>query len=104
MDFITQWLETSCIKILTSSCGSLSLFSSCSLGYGPRLEFAVTMLEIPERRPDLFSKLIRSKETVVHLGGFINRHNSHYWAEQSLYKLLKKSQHRPFDCLGSDHS
>ena len=32
---------------------------------------------------------------MFHLGGSIKRHNSHFWADQSLYKLLKKSQHRP---------
>lgn len=60
-----------------------------------RLEFAEMMLELAERRHDLFSKVVWSDEAVFHLGGLINRHNSHYWAEQSPNKLLKKSQHRP---------
>ena len=56
-----------------------------------RREFSETMLELAERRHDLFSKVVWSDEAVFHLGGFINRHNSHYWAEQSPKKLLKKS-------------
>ena len=60
-----------------------------------RLEFAETMLELTERKPDLFSKLIWSDEAVFHLGGFVNRHNSHYWGKKSPNKLMKKSQHRP---------
>ena len=60
-----------------------------------RLELAELMLEIAEGRPDLFSKIVWSDEAVFHVGGFVNRHNSHYWVEKSPKKLLKKSQHRP---------
>ena len=58
-----------------------------------RLEFAETMLELTERRPDLFSKLIWRDKALVRFGGIINKHNSHFWAEQSPspYKLLKTS-------------
>ena len=56
------------------------------------LEF---MLELAERRPNLFLKLIWSDEALFNPGGFINRLNSHFWVEQSPYKLLKRSQHRP---------
>ena len=60
-----------------------------------RLEYAENMLEMSERRPDVFSKIIWSDEAVFHVGGFVNRHNSHYWAGKSPKKLIKKSQHRP---------
>ena len=45
------------------------------------LEFTETILELAERRLDMFSKLIWSDEAVFHLGGYINRRNSYYWAE-----------------------
>ena len=48
-----------------------------------KLEFTETMLELIERRPDLFSKLIWSDKALFHLGGIINnRHKSHVCAEQ----------------------
>ena len=48
------------------------------------LELIESMLELAERRPDLFSKLKRSDKAVFHLGGFKDRrrHKSHYFAEQ----------------------
>ena len=55
-----------------------------------RLEFAETMLEMPERRPGLFLKIIWSDEAVFHVGDFVNRHNSHYLVGQLPKKLLKK--------------
>ena len=51
-------------------------------------------LELAERRPDLFTKLIWSDEDLFDLGG-INRQISHFWAEQSSYKLLLQSQYQP---------
>ena len=59
-----------------------------------RLEFAETMLELAERRHDLFSKVVWSDKTVFLIGDFLNRNNSQYWAESSPKKLLKKLQHR----------
>ena len=59
------------------------------------LQFAETMLELADRRHTLFSKVVWSGEALFHLDGFINRNNSHYWAEQSPKNLLNKSQHRP---------
>ena len=60
-----------------------------------RIEFAETMLELSERRPDIFKKLIWSDEAIFHLGGFVNKHNCHYWAIESPPKLFKKSQRKP---------
>ena len=45
--------------------------------------------------PNLLENIIWSDEAVFHLGGFVNRHNSHYWAQETPKKLLKKSQSKP---------
>jgi len=60
-----------------------------------RLQFAESMLEIVRVNPNLFKKIVWSDEAVFHVGGFVNRHNSHHWGTHSPKKLLKKSQSRP---------
>ena len=60
-----------------------------------RLQFAESMLEIERVNPNLFKKIVWSDEAVFHVGGFVNRHNSHYWGIHSPKKLLKKCQSRP---------
>ena len=48
-----------------------------------RLEFAETFLNLQTQMPNLLENIIWSDEAVFHLGGFVNRHNSHYWAQEN---------------------
>ena len=36
--------------------------------------------------PHLFESIIWRDEAIFHLGGFVNRHNSHYWAKENSKK------------------
>lgn len=42
------------------------------------------MLAWKEERPNLFMNILWSDEGVFHVGGFVNRHNSHCWALDKL--------------------
>ncbi|XP_076028935.1 uncharacterized protein LOC143017855 [Oratosquilla oratoria] len=45
-----------------------------------RVEFGEMMLAWYEDWSDLFKNILWSDEAVFHIGGFVNRHNCHYWA------------------------
>lgn len=45
-----------------------------------RMEFGEIMLAWHEEWPNLFRNILWSDEAVFHVGGFVNRHNCHYWA------------------------
>ena len=46
-----------------------------------RMEFGEMMLAWLRDWPDLLKNILWSDEAVFHIGGFVNRHNCHYWAE-----------------------
>ena len=68
-----------------------------------RLEFAETFLNLQSQMPNLLENIIWSDEAVFHLGGFVNRHNSHYWAQENPKKLLKKSVKAKSNSLVRNH-
>ena len=60
-----------------------------------RMEFGESMLGWHAEWPDLFDNIIWSDEAVFHVGGFVNRHNSHYWASEDPLATVEKMQSRP---------
>jgi len=44
------------------------------------MEYGELMLGWHEDWPKLFENILWSDEAVFHVGGFVNRHNCHYWA------------------------
>ena len=71
-------------------CQSLSA-EDCDI----RMEFAESMLVWREEWSQLFHNIIWSDEAVFHVGGFVNRHNCHYWAEQDPRIPAEKLQTQP---------
>ena len=57
-----------------------------------REEFAVHMLQWHEIWHELFDNILWSDEAVFHIDGFVNRHNSHYWAEKDPLMTVEKEQ------------
>ena len=60
-----------------------------------RKEYGETMLAWHEDWPELFHNILWSDEATFHVGGFVNRHNCHYWAKSDPKVTMKKSQSRP---------
>ena len=60
-----------------------------------RMEFSEIMLAWYEDWPGLFQNILWSDEAVFHIGGFVNRHNCHYWAEEDPRIISEKFQNRP---------
>lgn len=60
-----------------------------------REEFSTHMLDWAEEWPELFDNILWSDEAIFHVGGFVNRHNSHYWAEQNPRITKEKALHNP---------
>lgn len=60
-----------------------------------RMEYGEIMLSWHSDWPDVFRNIIWSDEAVFHVGGFVNRHNCHYWAETNPGMTIEKSQGRP---------
>jgi len=48
-----------------------------------------------EGGPKLFENILWSDEAVFHIGGFISRHNCHYWAAHDPKVTVEKMQNRP---------
>jgi hypothetical protein len=53
------------------------------------------MLGWHEDFPQLFENILWSDEAIFHVGGFVNRHNYHYWAAQDSNMTVEKMQNRP---------
>ena len=45
-----------------------------------RMEYGELMLSWHEDWPKLFENILWSDQAVFHIGGFVIRHNCHYWA------------------------
>lgn len=60
-----------------------------------RSEYAEVMLAWHEQWPALFHNIIWSDESVFRVGGFVNRHNCHYWAGEDPKMPTEKLQTRP---------
>jgi hypothetical protein len=60
-----------------------------------RMEFGENMLAWHEDWPVLFQNILWSDEAVFYVGGFVNRHNCHYWAEEDPVVIAEKMQGRP---------
>lgn len=60
-----------------------------------RMEYGELMLGWYGDWPQLFENIIWSDEAIFHIGGFVNRHNCHYWAQHDPEATVEKSQSRP---------
>ena len=45
--------------------------------------------------PKLFENILWSDEAFFHIGGFVSRHNCHYWAAHDPEVTVEKMQNRP---------
>src|SRR5436190_21404892 len=61
------------------------------------MEFSQVMLAWKEESPNLFKRILWSDEAVFHVGGFVNRHNCHWWSAEKpgTSFCLEKIQTRP---------
>ena len=59
------------------------------------MEYGELMLGWQEDWPKLFENILWRDETVFHIGGFVNRHNCHYWKAYNPYVTVEKMQNRP---------
>ena len=59
-----------------------------------RLHYAEHMKEWIGREPALLDHILWSDEAIFFVGGFVNRHNCHYWAESSPHKIVQKIQNK----------
>ena len=57
-----------------------------------RMEFGEMMLAGLRDWPDLLKNILWSDEAIFHIGGFVNRHNCHYWAEEDPRVTSEKNQ------------
>jgi hypothetical protein len=48
-----------------------------------RMEFCTKLLEMIEVQPQFLSNLIMSDEAYFHLGGYVNKYNFGYWAQEN---------------------
>lgn len=71
-------------------CQSLSA-EDCDI----RMEFGENMLALYEEWSDLFKNILWSDEAVFHIGGFVKRHNCHYWAGEDPFVMSAKMQNLP---------
>ena len=62
-----------------------------------RMEYGELMLGWYEDWPELFENILWSDEAVFHVGGFVNRHNCHYWGtnETDPKQTVERMQTRP---------
>ena len=60
-----------------------------------RMEYGELMLGRHEDWPKIFENILWSDETVFHIGGFVIRHNCHYWAAHEFEVTVEKKQNRP---------
>jgi len=60
-----------------------------------RMEYGELMLSWHEDWPKLFENILWSVEAVFNVGGFVNRHNCHYWAAHDPEVTVEKMQNRP---------
>ena len=60
-----------------------------------RMEYGELMLGRHEDWPKIFENILWSDETVFHIGGFVIRHNCHYWAARDPGVTVEKMQNRP---------
>ena len=63
--------------------------------YARRLLFADQMEAWLRQTPTLLSNILWSDEAVFCVGGFVNRHNCHYWAEYNPHITVEKAQRKP---------
>lgn len=59
-----------------------------------RMEYGEIMLGWHGDWPELFDNIVWSDEAIFHVGGFVNRHNCHYWAEFDPKVTAEKMQNR----------
>jgi hypothetical protein len=59
------------------------------------MEYGELMLGWHEDWPKLFENILWSDKTVFHIGGFVSRHNCHYWAAHDPEVTVEKMQNRP---------
>lgn len=59
------------------------------------LEYGEMMVQMAEDQPDIYKNIVWTDEATFHVGGFVKRHNSHYWGKEDPKRLLKKSQNKP---------
>ncbi|CAF3770620.1 unnamed protein product [Rotaria sp. Silwood1] len=60
-----------------------------------RMEFSEIMLSWKDDWPELFDNILWSDEAVFHVGGFVNRHNCHYWANKDPGMTIERMQSQP---------
>jgi len=60
-----------------------------------RMEYEELMLGWHDDWPELFENILWSNEAVFHIGGFVNRHNFHYWAAHDPEVTEEKLQNCP---------
>jgi len=60
-----------------------------------RMEYGELILGWHEDCPELFENILWSDKAVFHIGGFVNRHNSHYWAVHDPEMTVERMQNRP---------
>ena len=60
-----------------------------------RMEYGELILGWHEDCPELFENILWSDKAVFHIGGFVSRHNSHYWAAHNPEVTVEKMQYRP---------
>ncbi|CAF4646489.1 unnamed protein product [Rotaria sp. Silwood1] len=59
------------------------------------MEFSEIMLSWKDDWPELFDNILWSDEAVFHVGGFVNRHNCHYWANKDPGMTIERMQSQP---------
>ena len=59
-----------------------------------RLQYAEDMREWMAREPALLDNILWSDEAIFFVGGFVNKHNCHYWADSNPHKIIHKIQNK----------
>ncbi|CAF3023534.1 unnamed protein product [Rotaria sp. Silwood2] len=60
-----------------------------------RMEFSEIMFGWKDDWPELFDNILWSDEAIFHVGGFVNRHNCHYWGDKDPGMKIEKMQSQP---------
>ena len=60
-----------------------------------RMEFGEMVLAWFRDWPDLLKNILWNDEAVFHIGGFVNRHNCHFWAGEDLRVTSEKMLNQP---------
>jgi hypothetical protein len=58
------------------------------------MEYGVLVLGWQEDWPKLFENNLWSDEAFFHIGGFVSRHNCHYWTAHDPEVTVEKMQNR----------